>query len=402
MDLGHRRSANPQFKSHCKAVQRHFSKLSPSERSQFKQQNLQTFLNGINKSPFDTYLVRELMKRMEMNEFSQLDVDRVIEAYVDLELDMGERVELLRQKNDQISQTATEFKRQELHAKNDPRNPDVNARTVFVEIKRIKHIVSSTGTANPVVELSFEGQKRSTKVIQKDLNPEFNEHFEFKVVKGTEPIKIEVFDYVTKELKGYSIVPISNQQSDQFNTHTTNLMSSVGSVVDTLIEFTVGMADNKVRLYGLLSELYQQQAEKCRADIDLCNDHLMKLQSPFGLTLENSFINYSGDNFRQIDDIVTGRLDNFIKSSLGKEIELGKATAIVMCLLAFFSSFVMYARPDFFSVIARQTCLGAMSLMLYMMGSPSPVHYKNLAFGVAVSEIYDVVWILFVGIVMAT
>jgi hypothetical protein len=38
-------------------------------------------------------------------------------------------------------------------------------------------------------------------------------------------------------------------------------------------------------------------------------------------------------------------------------------------------------------------------LLLYVLGSPSSMHYKNLVSLVAVSEVYDILWLLFVGLV---
>mmetsp|Transcript_25687 Transcript_25687/g.45006 ORF Transcript_25687/g.45006 Transcript_25687/m.45006 type:complete len:441 (-) Transcript_25687:91-1413(-) len=392
MELGHKRSSHPSFKSHCKALERAFSKLTPAERKDFRQRNLQEFLSVLNKGEFDPYLVRELMKRLEVSDFAVLDINRVIETYVDMELEVVERIEALRLKNDEISQTAAKYKRHEIQARGNASSLDVKSRTVFVDIKRVKHIVSATGKASPVVELSFEGQKANTKVVQGNVNPEFNEQFEFRVSKGTEPVKLEVYDYATKELKGYSIVSVSGQMNGQYNNHTTNLMSNTGSVVDTLIEYSVVVADNKVQLYEVLYNSYQRESETCRSDIDRYSDQLMKFQSPFGLSFENSFINYSRDEFKQIDDIVTGRLDNFIKGSLGKEIEIEKVLMIAIALFALFSALVMFARPDFFGVILSATCL-----LLLARGSASSTQFKNLAILVAVSEVYDLVWTLLVG-----
>jgi hypothetical protein len=402
MELGRNLSSHPYFKPHSQALQRAFAHLSAEERSQFRQRNLTDFLSTLNKSPFSPNLVRELMKRMEKNETSILDINRIIEVYVGLELEISERIEALREKNDELSQVATEFKRKEMHAVSNPRSAEYNHRTLFVEIKKVNQIASQTGTANAVVEMSFEGQKQSTKVVSGTLNPEFNEHFEFKVTKGTEPLKIEVYDYSNKELKGQVFIPVSGQATDKLNYNPTNLMTSSGNYSDTLIEFSVLISENKQKLYSILFQHFHDQSELSRREIDERNDQLQQLVSPFGLSFESGLINYSREEFKQIDDIVTGRLDNFIKSSLGREVELGKATAIAMCLFAFFSAFVMFSRPDFFSVSAKQVTLAAVSLLLYVMGSPSSMHYKNLATLVAVSEVNDIVWVLFVGLVTST
>jgi hypothetical protein len=73
--------------------------------------------------------------------------------------------------------------------------------------------------------MSFESQKQSTKVIP--LSPEF------KVTKGTEPLKIEVYDYSNKELKGSVFIPLSGQPTDKLNSNPTNLMTNSENFSDT-------------------------------------------------------------------------------------------------------------------------------------------------------------------------
>jgi len=56
----------------------------------------------------------------------------------------------------------------------------------------------SAGASDPYAVISFEGEKKKTKVIDDNLNPEWNETFEFplkEALKGSQKIEVQVFDH---------------------------------------------------------------------------------------------------------------------------------------------------------------------------------------------------------------
>ena len=51
-----------------------------------------------------------------------------------------------------------------------------------------------TGLSDPFCKLKYEGKVQKTNVVRENLNPEWNESFDFEYVPGAS-MKIEVFDW---------------------------------------------------------------------------------------------------------------------------------------------------------------------------------------------------------------
>ena len=95
----------------------------------------------------------------------------------------------------------------------DGNDPDMSAvLTIGIIAARGLEAMDSNGTSDPYVVVHVGSEKRKTKVIQKDLNPQWNEKFDILVTDVQGTLRLQVYDkdlIGSDDLIGETMIPLS-------------------------------------------------------------------------------------------------------------------------------------------------------------------------------------------------
>jgi hypothetical protein len=360
------------------------------------------FLSKRSGRDFDRRLCQKLFDKMDKDRDSVVNTDEFILSYVDAEKAYQDRIDELQsqiqnsteQMEDARSKMANANKVEELNTYG-----IMKGSVLTVQVIKAQNLLPMDigGKSDPYVILSCENQQIETRYISNDLNPVWDETFTFQIQKGTEDLSVIVMDHDVigrHDFEGQVEIPlqsISDQMKhDQFfDLHGKN----PSEPWQGRIHLTLQWVWSKVKYWETLANQWKENIEYDQNDLKNLQDLLIKLKEPFAFIEQNvetvvvQRSKVTGGSLAEYGGTLTSGVTTYVETHLVSPFEWGRSAELIFSVFVMLTLISMFLRPDFVNLT-----LGVLiSMFMFNKQMTASIAYA-LATAVAVSEVYDLLW----------
>ena len=337
-----------------------FSEIDANGDKELSFEEIQSFLNRRIGAAFDEELLKELFRNLDKDHNSVVTTEEFVNSYVEAERLVADHVATLERQLDenraQLTKTLAEKRSADLNERTNQSGimEDSILTVHIIEAQNLKPMDLS-GTSDPYVELTCEGQKIETKVVKDSLNPFWDEKFTFAISQGNDDLKITVWDKdkLKKDFEGSLAIPLTLIRDQMKHEEWFELQpQKKGERWQGRIHLSLQWIWSRRVYYEEMAKQWQAVIDDDAEQLRSLKVNLDKLREPFGepqLKGNITSVLRSGE-IQQAETVLSRRLDNVALAAFGKEIDWSYAALVVTILMVASSTLTCYARSDFLSV----------------------------------------------------
>lgn len=328
-----------------------FSAIDANSDKQLSFEEVYDFLSNKSESQFSLEYCRGLFNQMDKDQNSFVTINEFVWTYVETETALQKDIVSRKARVSDIMKHIDENKKKLITAEaTEKMNEDVNimegSMLTVVVIEAINLPPVHIGTSSPFVELVCEKQVIETKVIEENLNPQFDESFTFRIVEGTGELSILVKHWMKNgehRLIGKGNIRLETLRDQMKKDKMIEIYGNGRPCGRVHLELV--WVWSKVKYHTDILEQWAESLEIEKTELQEIEAELELFQAPFGaLVLKKE---PRSGNMLQPRALLNVQ---YVFSAFGRTFDVDYSTLIVLYVFFLVAVLSMYFRADFATV----------------------------------------------------
>ena len=336
-----------------------FAQIDANKDNFLSYEEIYNFLTERQREPFDETLCRDLFSKMDKNNDNQISLEEFVDSYTDTEEKLTKRIKELK---NEIQKHKDSLKSNQEKLSKAQKQETLNSSGIMIgsELRicvisaRDLNPANAKGTANPFTVLQFENTKFATQVKSENLNPVWNESFNFKIEKRGGELEAVVKNKSTfgEGVIGKVSIPLSSLSDQMKNQQFYTLNDESGKICGKLLLELQWIWSNSKYLMDICGQISKIIAER-ENRLEQIREKLDNLKRPFGnlmsLGTHADMIGTPVSGTYTAGEILPNRFSvTSLRFSIVVENEDYLYYSIIFYMLI--SVIINFSRPDFFNV----------------------------------------------------
>ena len=336
-----------------------FAQIDANKDNFLSYEEIYNFLTERQREPFDEALCRDLFSKMDKDNDNQISLDEFVDSYTDTEEKLIKRIKQLKNEIQKHKESLTS---------NQEKIPRAQKQEVFnssgimigselrICVISAKELTpaNTKGTANPFIVLQFENLKFATQVKSDNLNPVWNESFNFKIEKRGGELEATVKNKSTfgEAIIGKVLIPLNTLSGQMKNQQYYILTDESGRTCGKLLLELQWIWSNTKYLTDICGQISKIITER-ENRLEQLREKLDNLRRPFGnlmsLGTHTDMIGTPVSGTNSVGEILPNKFSvTSMRFSIIVENEDYLYYSIILYMLL--SVIINFSRPDFFNV----------------------------------------------------
>lgn len=336
-----------------------FAQIDVDHNNFLSYEEIYNFLTERQREPFDETLCKDLFSKMDKNNDNQISLDEFVDSYTDAEEKLTIRIKELK---NEIQKHRDNLKSNQEKLVRAQKQETLNSSGIMIGSELRVGVLSARdlapsnakGTANPFVVLQLGKVKFATNVKSENLNPSWNESFNFKIEQrgGELEAVVKSKSVFGETVIGKVLVPLSSLSDQMKYQQFYTLNDDSGKACGKLLLELQWIWSNSKYLKDICAQLEKIIAER-ENRLEQIREKLDNLRRPFGnlmsLGTHADMIGTPVSGTYSAGEILPQRFSvTSLKFSIVVENEDYLYYSIIFYMLL--SVIINFSRPDFFNV----------------------------------------------------